>query len=244
VADDWPFPTAGLSPLAAHLARHPLGLQYAPESGKAGVFGLLSAEARWVLYPVSRSRSLPAGYEPTDLIYDYGHPLRALVIPDVKAMFRAAEEDQVYPTVVSGFRSTAYQTIIFERAVERQLWQQTGAERSEVERQVARSIAVPGHSQHQLGTTADLSSHESGFSLRSSFAETRAGRWLAERAWEFGFVQPYTSAAEGRTGYVPEPWHYRWVGRVLAALLWQERYLDSANPTVDDWLSAVEELLA
>jgi hypothetical protein len=242
-ADDWPFHLTGRSPLAERLFRHPLAFQYGPDGSLDGIFGLRPAEARWVLYPVSRIRALPSGYEPLDLVYDLGHPLRALVVGDFKAMFQAAERDGTYPMVVSGYRSAEYQATVFEQAVQRQLWQSTGRERTVAERQAARSVAPPGRSQHQLGTTADLSSYELGYALRTAFAETQAGQWLTERAWEYGFVQPYTAAAEARTGYVPESWHYRWVGRPLAGLLWQERYLTSAEPTVDDWLAAASELL-
>jgi D-alanyl-D-alanine carboxypeptidase len=104
-------------------------------------------------------------------------------------------------------------------------------------------VAPPGRSQHQLGTTADLSSWEIGYAVRASFAETKAGRWLFERAWEFGFIVPYTEAAEARTGYVPEPWHIRWVGRPLAARLWEDGYPFRTNPTADDVLLALELLL-
>jgi LAS superfamily LD-carboxypeptidase LdcB len=243
LADDWARRSATRSPLAEQLFRHPLAFQYGPDGSLDGVFGLRAAEARWVLYPVSRTRGLPSGYQPPDLVTELGQPLRALVVPEIKAMFQAAERDNAYPTIVSGYRSAEYQANVFEQAVQRQLWQQPERGRDEAERQAARSVAPPGRSQHQLGTTADLSSYELGSALRPAFAETQAGRWLAERAWEFGFVQPYTAAAEPRTGYVPEPWHYRWIGRPLASLLWQERYLASANPTADDWLVALEELL-
>ena len=87
-----------------------------------------------------------------------------------------------------------------------------------------------------------ITSREIGYAVRATFAETTAGRWLAERAWEFGFILPYTAAAEARTGYVPEPWHLRWVGRPLAAFLWERDYRHSSYPTVDDWLVAIEGL--
>jgi len=69
------------------------------------------------------------------------------------------------------------------------------------------------------------------------------GSWLAQLAWEYGFVIPYTVAAESRTGYVPEPWHLRWVGLPLATLLWEQAYPTSGYPTADDWLLALEELM-
>ena len=49
--------------------------------------------------------------------------------------------------------------------------------------------------------------------------------------------------AEPRTGYAAEPWHLRWVGRPFAAFLWDQHYLFSPDPTADDWLLALEDLL-
>ncbi len=242
-ADDWPLPIAHRSPLAEQLFRHPQAFQYAPDGSLEAVFGLPLTETHWVLYPVNRTLGLPNAYVPPDLVYSLGHPLRALVVSDLTSMFQAAERDRAYPSIVSGYRSAEYQAAVFEQAVQRQLWQSHELQRAEAELQAARFVAPPGHSQHQLGTTVDLSSYEVGYAIRATFAETQAGRWLAERAWEFGFIQPYTAEAEPRTGYVPEPWHYRWIGRPLATLLWQERYLTSVEPTADDWLAAATELL-
>jgi D-alanyl-D-alanine carboxypeptidase len=207
------------------------------------VYGVPLAEARSVFFPVSRNRALPDGYVPPDLAWDLGHPLRSLVVGELLAMFEAAARQGAYPVVVSGYRSAEYQAIVFERAVQRQLARGEAIEREEAERLAARFVAPPGHSQHQLGTTADLSSWEIGYVIRPTFAETRAGRWLAEHAWEYGFIFPYTAAAEARSGYVAEPWHVRWIGSPLAALLWEEAYLASENPTADDWLLALEELM-
>ncbi len=88
-----------------------------------------------------------------------------------------------------------------------------------------------------------ITSWEIGYSVRATFAETQAGRWLADHAWEYGFIIPYTPAAEPRTGYVPEPWHVRWIGRPLASLLWERDYLHSGYPTADDWLLALEGIV-
>lgn len=212
------------------------------DGGLEAVFGLPITEAGAVLFPVSHTRALPDGFAPADLVFDHGHPLRSRVAAEMSEMFAAAERERAYPTVVSGYRSFEEQVEIFAGAVERQLDRAEPIERDEAERRAARFIAPPGRSQHQLGTTADISSWELGYTLRGSFGETAAGRWLLNRAWEFGFVLPYTAAAEARTGYVPEPWHFRWVGRTLAAFLWERDYLHSGYPTADDWLVAIEAL--
>lgn len=228
---------------AALLASDPRGLNYGSDGSLEAVFGLPPAEARMVFYPVSRSRALPDGYAPPDLVNDLNHPLRALMVGEFRAMFAAAERAGADLEVVSGYRSATYQALLFERAVQRQLGLDESLSREEAEDRAARFVAPPGRSQHQLGTTADLSSWEIGYAIRRDFAETVAGRWVAEHAWEYGFILPYTAAAEARTGYVAESWHLRWVGRPLAALLWEAGYLASGYPTADDWLVALEGLM-
>jgi hypothetical protein len=70
--------------------------------------------------------------------------------------------------------------------------------------------ARPGHSEHQLGTAIDL-----------RLPTTTAIDWLAEHAFEHGFALSYPPGKQRLTGYRPEPWHVRYVGRDLAAELHQ-----------------------
>jgi D-alanyl-D-alanine carboxypeptidase len=99
--------------------------------------------------------------------------------------------------------------------------------------------ALPGHSQHQLGTTVDMFTTdwaERGAKtgegvFRDGFGCTPGGRWLDENAWRFGFVLPYPIHPDDRrdgsrcaarsdrpvpinpkTGYKSEPWHLRFLG--------------------------------
>jgi len=66
--------------------------------------------------------------------------------------------------------------------------------------------ARPGHSEHQLGTTIDL-----------RLPTTRAIDWLAAHVAAHGFVLSYPPLKQRITGYRPEPWHVRFVGREIAA---------------------------
>lgn len=68
--------------------------------------------------------------------------------------------------------------------------------------------ARPGHSEHQLGTVADL-----------RLPTSAAIDWLAANAPGFGFALSYPPGKQKLTGYRPEPWHVRFVGRELAAEL-------------------------
>lgn len=121
--------------------------------------------------------------------------------------------------------------------------------------------ALPGHSQHQLGTALDLFTRawaEGGPVLRNGFGCSPGGRWLAENAWRFGYVLPYPMpvdarapgsscrAREGtrggvdpRTGYSYEPWHLRYVGEDAAARFhaaWAAAAGTGAEPTLEQWL--------
>jgi D-alanyl-D-alanine carboxypeptidase len=51
------------------------------------------------------------------------------------------------------------------------------------------------------------------------FAETSEGKWLAENAYKYGFSLSYPPDAKTWTGFIYEPWHYRYVGLEMATYL-------------------------
>ena len=71
--------------------------------------------------------------------------------------------------------------------------------------------------------------------MEETFADTLEGRWLAEYAYQYGYVLRYPKGKEAITGYAYEPWHFRYIGIELAEQLYQSgltydeyyvRYLD------------------
>jgi hypothetical protein len=85
--------------------------------------------------------------------------------------------------------------------------------------------ARPGHSEHQLGTAIDL-----------RLPTSAAIDWLAEHAPGFGFALSYPHGKQRLTGYRPEPWHVRYVGRELAEVIHQ------SGGTVEEALRARPDL--
>jgi D-alanyl-D-alanine carboxypeptidase len=77
--------------------------------------------------------------------------------------------------------------------------------------------ARPGHSEHQLGTAIDVVSPGWSGRFGDWAAETAEGAWMAAHAWEYGFVMSYPAESTEETCFGYEPWHYRWVGRDVAA---------------------------
>jgi D-alanyl-D-alanine carboxypeptidase len=77
--------------------------------------------------------------------------------------------------------------------------------------------ARPGHSEHQTGFAVDVVACASGCGGIGEFGATPQSAWVAEHSWEHGFIVRYEQGATGTTGYIPEPWHLRYIGIELAA---------------------------
>jgi D-alanyl-D-alanine carboxypeptidase len=124
-------------------------------------------------------------------------------------LLRAADAAQLGFKIESAFRSYAYQVHVHDALVS-----------TEGSAAADRVSARPGYSEHQTGLAVDLiTPADPRCDLTACFATTPAGRWLARNAWHYGFVVRYTRANMALTGYEPEPWHIRYVGRPLAAAM-------------------------
>jgi len=92
-----------------------------------------------------------------------------------------------------------------------------GHVRSEGQQHADAASARAGHSEHQTGLALDLVACSPCGGIEA-FGATPQGEWVAAHAWEYGFIVRYESGATGVTGYMPEPWHLRYIGRELAAV--------------------------
>jgi D-alanyl-D-alanine carboxypeptidase len=74
-------------------------------------------------------------------------------------------------------------------------------------------VAKPGKSEHNLGTTVDVTNSDQ-HALKRSFGDTAEGRWLAANAHKFGWKMTVMSG-NGRRSHNDEPWHLRYLGSTL-----------------------------
>ncbi|MCY7419924.1 MAG: M15 family metallopeptidase [Chloroflexi bacterium] len=170
----------------------------------------------WATVVVDTIYRLPRRYAPDDLVgtsragLNSGFQVSRLVIDDLRDMAAAAVADDAGLAIQSAFRSYQYQVTTYAGWVARS---------SETE---ARKVSArPGHSEHQLGTAIDFRSADDAtppWEL-DDFADTVAGGWLHDHAWEYGFVLSYPKGASDETCYSYEPWHYRYVGKDVAAAI-------------------------
>jgi D-alanyl-D-alanine carboxypeptidase len=53
----------------------------------------------------------------------------------------------------------------------------------------------------------------------SDWGATREGAWMRTNAWRYGWIMSYPKGTFATSCYNYEPWHYRYVGRELAAAI-------------------------
>lgn len=164
----------------------------------------------WVVSNKRRSLQ-PADFAPKDLVVPEGvanefeQPLRAPAAAAVVRLIRGAEHAGLKIRIISAYRDYATQVTLYDRYVERDGKQQADT-----------YSARPGHSEHQTGLAVDLDDFGDCY-LAECFGRTPAGTWAAAHAAEYGFVIRYPEGKQGITGFMPEPWHLRYVGPELAA---------------------------
>lgn len=160
------------------------------------------ANGDYLLNLVNKENTL-GKYAPADLVElnQLGAPkkhIRAVVYDDLAQMLADAKKDGTELKILSAWRSYDYQKSVFAWFAKRF-------------KNAATFSAEAGHSEHQLGTTVDFGSGAKT-DLTASFAKTAQGKWLAANAQKYGFIMSYPEGKEAVTGYIFEPWHYRFVG--------------------------------
>lgn len=97
----------------------------------------------------------------------------------------------------SGFRDYNYQSELYNNYVNT-----SGQEEADS------FSARPGYSEHQTGLAFDLK-HISG----ELITEKPEADWLLKHAADYGFIVRFQEGKEAITGYQPEPWHIRYIGK-------------------------------
>ena len=205
-------------------------------SGTVGVLDKLAKTDKELLQKYSKVYFLNEHYTPPKIVpidkkYLYNDTLsksiHAQVEPYMADMIDAALDDAIKIWVSSSYRSFSEQGGL------------KGAYTSTYGTGANAFSADQGYSEHQLGTTIDFTTEGISGGL-DGFEKTAAYTWMQKNAYEFGFVLSYP---KGNKYYVFEPWHWRFVGKKLAADLhksgayfydWDQRKIDTYLVSIFD----------
>jgi D-alanyl-D-alanine carboxypeptidase len=165
----------------------------------------------WRITLLDTNFALPESYVPPVLVstgragFEGGFLIRKVAVNDLAALREAAEAAGNPLGIVAAYRSYGQQAELFDKRKA-----ELGYDRAILK------TARPGHSEHQLGTTLDFKS-KGAPDVNKNWGYSPTGRWVAGNAWRFGFVQSYPRNKSELSCYPYEPWHFRYVGRKLAA---------------------------
>lgn len=145
-----------------------------------------------------------AAIDPFYLYYeDRPESVHEKVWPHLRDLLAQAHSDRVLLYVLSGYRSFDEQANL-KAAYTVQYGDGANT-----------FSADQGYSEHQLGTSVDFITTGLGGEL-DGFENTGGYAWLLHNAWKYGFILSYP---QNNGYYIFEPWHWRYVGLELAALL-------------------------
>ena len=167
-------------------------------------------------------------------LQEQSHP-KLTQIDDIQVDSRIAENTRQFlaaartiapgETLISGYRSRAEQTELYEEALA--LAEEEGLSRQEAEQEVQKRIQLPGASEHQTGLAIDMSEPEG--------QEDGVANKIAEIAPKYGFILRYPEGKSDITGVNFENWHYRQVGVESA------QYMQKHQLVLEEYLALLKE---
>lgn len=186
------------------------------------------AEGNWNLVIVNAYTEYDKSYKPVlkevcpGMGYDMYMDERAA--DHFTEMYNAAKKDSVTLTPISGYRSYELQEKNWKNRISNE--EAAGYSHDEAVRRASSVILPPGTSEHNIGVAMDICS------LYDSFSQTKEYKWLCENAADYGFILRYKSEWESKTGIVPEPWHWRYVGTEYA------QKINASGLCLEDYVAA------
>lgn len=161
---------------------------------------------------VNKNNKLPSSYIPDDLVlistlhsYDNKY-VREMVAVNFEMLSYDASKLGFEIIAVSGYRSYEYQDSLFKFYVT-----EKGLEYALL------CSAKPGHSEHQTGLAIDVMGSNGDYNL---FGDSKEFNWMSSNAHKYGFILRYPSDGVLTTGFKYEPWHYRYVGKFAAKIMY------------------------
>ncbi len=189
----------------------------------------------WKIVLINKQHSIPEDYEFTlGTISTSKGSMKCdeRIIPELQQMMQAAKDDGVTLVICSPYRDYERQIYLFNRKIKAYMKKKMSY--LEAYRVTAQAVTVPGASEHQIGLALDIVT-DTYQSLNEGFEDTKAGQWLAQHSYEYGFILRYPKGKEDITGISYEPWHFRYVGKAAA------KYMYDHDLTLEEFVSDLQE---
>lgn len=173
---------------------------------------------------------LPEDFDPEIVnIEGWWWKSNAICYEPLMEMLQACRDAGLTPYIASAYRTHGDQIYLHNNKIQRLI--NEGYSEAEAKVLAGTVVAVPGTSEHELGLAFDLVDN-SYRNLDEAQENTAVQKWLMENSWKYGFILRYPNDKSAITGIIYEPWHYRYVGKLVAQQIYEsglclEEYLES-----------------
>lgn len=173
---------------------------------------------------------LPEDFDPEIVdIEGWWWKSNAICYEPLMEMLQACRDAGLTPYIASAYRTHGDQKHLHSNKIQRLIAE--GYSEAEAKVLAGTVVAVPGTSEHELGLAFDLVDN-SYRNLDEAQENTAVQKWLMENSWKYGFILRYPNDKSAITGIIYEPWHYRYVGKLVAQQIYEsglclEEYLES-----------------
>lgn len=160
---------------------------------------------------VNKYNYLPDGYIPENLVeIDEKYAKSGVKLVNYAAdafekMAADAKNEGLRIIAMSTYRSYKYQVNLYNRY-----------KKADGEEVADTYSARPGYSEHQTGLAVDVYNGKLDY---TDFEKTKEFDWMQENAYKYGFILRFPKNKTKQTGYQYESWHYRYVGKKIAAYI-------------------------
>lgn len=185
----------------------------------------------WNLILVNPWHRIPEGFSVELTQLRNGHAIDKRAYPDLQKMMDDMRAEGLDPLICSSYRTNDKQQTLYNNKVNEYL--SKGYSLAKAEEEAGKWIAIPGTSEHQTGLAVDIV--DTSYQILDERQEvTAVQQWLMKNSWKYGFILRYPNDKRNITGIYYEPWHYRYVGKEVAKVIYEkgicfEEYLEELN---------------
>ena len=187
-----------------------------------------TSDLPWYLTLVNSENPIDDNFQITLTRLRNKQAIDARCYPELQAMMDDCRAAGLSPIICSSYRTYDKQEELFEQQVQEFINQGYG--KLDAQKKAAGAVARPGTSEHEIGLAIDIVD-ESNQRLNQYQENTAVQRWLMQNSWRYGFILRYPSDKTDITGIQYEPWHYRFVGKEAARIIYEN------NWTLEEYLN-------
>lgn len=197
----------------------------------------------WALILVNRSHPLPEEYAVTQESISTGISVDYRIADPLKEMVIRAKEDGINLVLTSGYQDGQLQQQLFDDALRALV--ESGMSEELATAEVQKTTPLPEYTDARTGLSVSITTSDY-LDFSEGFADSSGGLWLADHAYEYGFVLRYPQGKESVTGMDYNPFYFRYVGKDAAYIMRKndlclEEYIEQLVQGVEEGDSSSQE---